>query len=420
MSRKIFAAGIVICIVMASITFLAGCTEEPEPEPGDERPVIVADDSEATPEGIAQTANGSNQFALDFFLKLSDDEENIFFSPYSISVALAMTYEGARGPTAEEMQSVLHFPEDDTVRRSSFAALHNHINNNSNEYLLSTANALWAQKNYPFLAEYFNIIERYYAGNASNLDFVGEPEKSRVTINDWVEDQTNDKIKDLIPKGQIDEWTRLVLTNAIYFKANWLTQFDKDDTRDSDFFVDSETTVTVPMMSIRDESFNYYSTSGLEVLELPYEGEDLSMLILLPSEGQMDSLESNLTLENLAEWRSNLRNREMDIYIPKFKFETKYLMNDNLKEMGMPTAFTDSADFSGMNGKKNLYIAFVIHQGFIDVNEEGTEAAAATAVGISETCVPPSFNANHPFIFLIQDNETGNILFMGRVTDPSQ
>jgi serpin B len=404
---------------MASTMFFAGCTEEPEPEPGDERPVIVADDSDATPEGIGQAVNGSNQFAFDFFSEISDEDGNIFFSPYSISVALAMTYEGVRGQTAEEMQSVMHFPETDIVRRSAFAALHNQINNNSNEYALSTGNALWAHETYLFLEEYFNIIEQYYAGKATNLDFAGEIEKSRETINNWVEEQTNDKIKDLIPKGAIDGLTRLVLTNAIYFKANWLTQFDKDDTRDSDFHVDSETTVTVPMMSIRDEKFDYYSTSGLQILELPYKGEDLSMLILLPTEGQMDSLESSLTLENLTHWRNSFRENEMDIYIPKFKFKTKYFMSDTLKGMGMPTPFSGAADFSGMDGKNNLFISSVIHQGFIDVNEEGTEAAAATAVDMA-TSVPPSFNANHPFIFLIQDNETGNILFMGRVTDPSQ
>jgi serpin B len=419
MSRKIFTAGIVIFIVMASTMFFAGCTEEPEPGPGDEKPVIVADDSEATPEGIGQVVNGSNQFAFDFFLELSEEEDNIFFSPYSISVALAMTYEGARGETAEEMQSVMHFPENDSARRSAFAALHNQINDNSNDYTLSTANALWAHENYMFLEEYFNTIEQYYAGKATNLDFTGEAEKSREAINNWVEEQTYEKIKDLIPEGYINAMTRLVLTNAIYFKGNWLTQFDKDDTRDSDFHVDSETAVTIPMMSIKQEKFDYYSTGGLQILELPYKGEDLSMLILLPGEGLMDSLESSLTLENLAEWRSSLRENEMDIYIPKFKFETKYFMNNNLKEMGMPTAFSGTADLSGMDGKNNLFISSVIHQGFIDVNEKGTEAAAATAVSMA-TSVPPSFNANHPFIFLIQDNVTGNILFMGRVTDPSQ
>jgi serpin B len=215
--------------------------------------------------------------------------------------------------------------------------------------------------------------------------------------------------------------TRLVLTNAIYFKGNWLKQFDEGNTREQDFRVNPEKTVKAQMMSIMGDAFNYTASKDLQILELPYEGEDLSMLVLLPNEGTLDSLEASLTLENLAKWRNNLREQQIDIHIPKFKFETKYDMGNTLKNMGMPTPFIpDEADFSGMDGTKKLYIGFVIHQGFVEVNEKGTEAAAATAVGMVETCVSPSFYADHPFIFLIQDNESGNILFMGRVTDPSQ
>jgi serpin B len=295
------------------------------------------------------------------------------------------------------------------------------MNKEEKEYILSTANALWASENYRFLDEYFDLIEKFYMGKVTNLDFVNEAEKSRQTINTWVEDQTNGKIKDLLKKEHITPMTRLILTNAIYFKGNWVKQFDEEKTKESDFKVDSETTAKVPMMSMRDESFNYTATQDLQILELPYEGEDLSMLILLPMEGNLDSVEESLTLENLANWRNNLREQEIDIFIPKFKFETKYDMGETLIDMGMPTAFSPGgADFSGMDGTKNLSIGFVVHQGFVEVNEKGTEAAAATAVGMIETSIPNTFNADHPFLFLIQDRDSGNILFMGRVTDPSK
>jgi serpin B len=419
MTRKIITLGIIAVLVVSSNLLLAGCTEEPD-APVMKQPVSFADDQNATSEGVLSVVNGSNQFAFDFYSQIKAGGGNIFFSPYSISVALAMTSEGARRKTAEEMQSVLHFPEDDTIRRSAFAWLYNNMNKEEKEYILSTANALWAHEDYEFLDEYFDLIEQYYMGKVTNLDFVNEAEKSRVTINTWVEEQTNGKIKDLIPKGKISDLTRLVLTNAIYFKGNWLKQFDAEKTKEQDFRVSPEQTVKAQMMSMTGETFNYTATQDLQVLELPYEGENLSMLILLPGEGGLDSVEESLTLENLVNWRNSLSEQEINIHIPKFKFETKYDMGDTLEEMGMPSAFNpDVADFSGMDGTKRLSIKFVIHQGFVEVNEKGTEAAAATAVGIGIESAPPSFYADHPFIFLIQDRESGNILFMGRVTDPT-
>jgi serpin B len=379
-----------------------------------------ADDSMATSEGVASVVYANNQFAFEMYLQYNEDEDNIFFSPYSISVALAMTYEGARGQTASEMQSVFHFPEDDIVRRAAFAKLYNEYNGNDTDYLLSTANALWTQKDYKFLTEYLNLIEQYYMGEATDLDFIGKPEESRVTINNWVEERTNDKIKDLIPTGAIDAYTRLVLTNAIYFKGDWAVQFDEKDTHEADFKVNSEKTVKAQMMSLSGESFNYTVTDTAQIIELPYKGDDLSMLILLPKEDCLDSLEESISTENLNLWRSNLKEKEIDVHMPKFKLETKYSMSDTLKKMGMPTAFSETeANFSGMNGKKDLHISSVIHQGFIEVNEKGTEAAAATGVIMRTSSISPTFYADHPFMFLIQDNETGNILFLGRVVDPT-
>lgn len=374
---------------------------------------------------LGSVVDANNQFAFELYSQYKSRDGNIFFSPYSISSALAMTYEGARGKTADEIQSVFHFPKDESARKESFLKIYNQINKKDKKYQLHTANALWAQKNYLFLEDYFKSVEKYYGGKITNLDFVKETEKSRLTINKWVEGQTNDKIKDLVPPGSVDRDTRLVLTNAIYFKGFWLKQFDKKDTEEEDFRVSSGKTVKSRMMHStgKGAEFNYAETDKLQILELPYEGKELSMLILLPKENSLESIEDSLNAEKLSELKSLLRKEEVDVYIPKFTFETKYFMAEDLCKMGMPTAFLVSADFSGMTGKRDLFISEVIHQAFVDVNEEGTEAAAATAVVMIKTVVLggiKTFKADHPFIFIIQERETGNILFLGRVVNPGE
>jgi serpin B len=368
----------------------------------------------------------NNGFAYDLYGKYKSDEGNIFFSPYSIENALAMTYEGAIGKTAEEMLSVLGFPGNENVRRTGFQSINNEMNKKDKSYNLSTANALWAQKDYSFRADYFSTTSNYYGGKVTNLDFAGDTENSRQTINRWVEEQTNNKIKDLIPAGGVDAMTRLVLTNAIYFKGNWLIQFNKNNTKERDFRVSPDRTVKAKMMNLAGEKavFNYGETDKLQILELPYDGKELSMILLLPRGDDIKSFEDSLSAENLASWENSMEEKQVDVFLPSFKFETKYNMAKTLKEMGMPTAFSQAADFSGMTGKKDLFISEVIHQAYVDVNEEGTEAAAATAVIMSNTAImePPKipvFNADHPFIFLIQDKASGNILFMGRVSDPT-
>jgi len=406
---QIIFAAIVLCFL------LVGCKTTPN-----------VDDSGATTDGVSSVINANNQFALELYSKYKSKEDNIFFSPYSISTAVAMTYEGAKGQTADEIQSVFHFPKDASVRQPAFASIYNELNKGSSDYTLKTANALWAQKDYQFLQDYFNTVGKYYGGKVTNLDFKNDAENSRVTINKWVEGQTNDKIKDLIPAGQIDSTTRLVLTNAIYFKGTWVWQFDKSKTREADFRVSPTKTVKAQMMGMDPEKakFNYAETDDLQILEMPYKGEELSMLVLLPKEATLDNLEKSITLEKVNQWKTSMKEEKMDaVSVPKFKFETKYFMAEDLADMGMPTAFSSNdADFSGMTGKKDLFIGFVIHQAYVDVNEEGTEAAAATAVGMKLTAVMPSriFIADHPFVFIIQETKTGNILFLGRVTDPTQ
>ena len=383
--------------------------------------VPVLDESGATASSVEATVDACNGFAFDLFGRYSVDDGNILFSPYSISTALSMTYEGARGETAEEMEAVFGFLEDPSERLPSVAGIYNTLNEEGREYALHTVNALWIQQGYPVLEDYVDAIIGYYGGDVNALDFVAEPDESRVTINEWVEERTNDRIKDLFPSGSIDADVRLVLTNAIYFKGDWLYEFDEEATGEEEFHVTPSTSVTVDMMSLRDETFNYAETDELQLLELPYTGEDVSMLILLPKEGRMGDVEAQLSAERLCEWVDVMEGTAVNVYLPRFTFETKYFMMEDLAEMGMPTAFTDAADFSGMTGNRELFIDKVIHQAFIEVNEEGTEAAAATGVSMRLSAAMPGevFRADHPFIFLIRDMDTGVILFMGRMTDPS-
>lgn len=383
-----------------------------------------AEDTGSTQQGMKDVANANNKFAFDLYSQLNKSENgNLFYSPYSISAALAMTYEGAKGKTADEMKSVFHFPESN-ILRPNFAAIYNEINKGAKDYELRTGNALWVQQDFPFLADYKTRVEKYFGGKAANLDFVSESEKSRQTINSFIGEQTSNKIKDLIPTGFLNAMTRLVLTNAIYFKGTWQWEFDTSDTRDSDFKITPTNIVKTPMMNMDPDkaSFNYADTGDLQILELPYKGDEISMFVLLPSEN-IDAIETTLTAEKLNEYKSKMKETKLDsISLPKFEFDTKYFMKDVLSALGMPTAFSESADFSGMTGKRDLFISFVIHQAYVKVDEKGTEAAAATAVGMGTTSVRPrtDFRADHPFIFLIQDKGTGNILFFGRMVDPTK
>ncbi|MBW2982436.1 serpin family protein [Candidatus Woesearchaeota archaeon] len=406
----------VILLILSALLLSLGCQGTVVP---------LADDSQASEQDVVDVVNSNNDFAFELYSELNDDD-NIFFSPYSIAAALAMAYEGARGQTADEMQSVLHFPENDIIRRSSYARIHNLINKKDKDYELYSANAFWAQNNYPFLQDYINTIEKYYAAEANNLDFVNNPEGSRETINSWVEEHTNDKIKDIIPPKAINALTRLVLTNAVYFKGDWVLKFDKKKTVDAPFKVNEEKEVTVKMMGLTGNKakFNYafIPEEELQIIELPYEGEELSMIILLPKEGSIEEFEEKLTAENLDSWKARMRETKIDVYMPKFEFETKYSLPQILTKMGMPTAFQwPGADFSGMDGTQDLFISDVIHQAYINVDEEGTEAAAATAVIVAMgMAMPNEFRADHPFIFMIQEKTAGGILFLGKVADPNK
>ena len=403
-------------IFLIIIVLISGCVGK--------RVVSVLDDSGASPEKVSAVVDANNQFAFDLYAELDESEQgNIFYSPYSIFAALAMTYEGAKGQTANEMKSVFHFPEAN-ILRPNFATIYNDVNKRSGAYELRTGNALWVQYDYPLLDNYKNVTERYYGGKVANLDFVKETEKSRQTINSFIEEQTNKKIKDLLPPGSLNPLTRLVLTNAIYFKGTWEWEFDKANTREEDFKITPTYVVKTPMMYMKPDKarFNYADLGDLQILELPYKGDEISMLILLPREN-LGAIEPSLTPEKLKEWKNKMQETKLDaIYLPKFEFSTKYSLNENLKALGMSTAFdAENADFSGMTTAEKIWIDFVIHQAYVKVDEKGTEAAAATAVGMAGSAMPRNvFRADHPFIFIIQQKDTGNILFLGRVNDPSE
>jgi serine protease inhibitor len=384
---------------------------------------------------INMVVAGNSEFAFELYAKLGGDPNvrpasgNLFFSPYSISTALAMTWAGARGQTEIQMAEVLHFSLAQERLHQSFGALEKQLNAGGKErgYELSVANALWGQKGYGFLEEFLTLTKKSYGAGLREVSFVNpaERENARKTINRWVEKKTNKKIKDLIPLGVLNQLTRLVLTNAIYFKGDWAIEFDKKETRDAPFRVAADKEVTVPMMH-REDRFKYAETPDLQILELPYKSEDLGMIVLLPKKVDgLKELEKALTLKNLSTWLGALRKRQVIVSLPKFKMTTGPLeLSGVLRSMGMKDAFSlPPADFSGLTGRKDLFISNVLHKAFVAVDEKGTEAAAATAVVVSLTAAPtelPVFRADHPFVFLIKDNRSGSILFMGRVVNPAK
>ncbi len=411
------------------------------------KPSVTAKRRKSSEADVAATVEGNNAFAFDLYAKLRAGEGNLVFSPYSISTALAMTYAGARGETAGQMAAVLRFPTDELhvsttegphesrmvpIGQERIAAAFAHLvddlntrggGNEGSAYEVVVANRLWGQKGYPFLGPFLELNRTYYGAGLEQVDFARATEAARQTINTWVEDRTRDKIKELLKPGILDALTRLVLTNAIYFKGNWASEFKKEQTKDAPFSVSPAKMITVPMMH-QTEKFGYAEAKGLQVLELPYVGDELSMVILLSKEVDgLAELEATLDAARLKTWLSRLGKRKVQVFLPRFKIEFGLDLKRALKSMGMPLAFDEHrADFSGMtDDPQGLYIAKVIHKAYVDVNEEGTEAAAATAVVMAPRGMPrppPVFRADHPFMFLIRAGKTGSILFIGRVMNP--
>ena len=377
--------------------------------------------------------DSANQFGFELlrqFKNQSGNGTNPFFSPYSLFTALAMAYEGAEGNTADEMADVLNIEQDNESFHQYVSYLYQKFNQNT-KYNLSTANAAWMQKDFIILEDYIHLVENFYHAEANNIDF-SNPEKAADIINQWVENQTNNLIHDLVPSTAINPaLTKLILTNAIYFKGMWQVQFDPVNTTDRPFTLASNETIDVPMMGLTDteDVFNYTETDEFQLLQLPYAGNDLSMIIILPKENtDVSSIINNLNEKDYVEWLNTMQEVELDVHLPKFTIETpRYSMSQMLKTLGIHDAFSSAdADFSGITGEPNLYIKYVFHKAFIEVNEEGTEAAAATAVIMDLKAVPNNgnerivFDCDHPFLYIIQENETGTILFMGTLDNPAQ
>jgi len=367
---------------------------------------------------------GNNAFAFDLYARLRQDQaDNIFFSPHSISTALAMTVAGARGETEAEMLKVLHHdqPRDELHRAFGTLVKGLKARGNGSGYRLSIADRLWGQRGYGFLPEYLALTRDHYNAELAQVDFRQHPQETRQTINDWVSQQTEGKIKDLLP-SELSTNTCLVLTDAIYFKANWADQFDKAATHDAPFYVEGRKNILVPMMH-RSGQYRLSASDGIKVLELNYEAGEMSMIILLPNDvGGLPTLEAKLTSANLTRWLSGLKPRRVSVAIPRFKSSNQVDLVAPLNALGITKAFMpEQADFSGINGRRDLFIGAALHQAFVDVHEEGTEAAAATAIaaGVRSAVTPPLiFRADHPFLFLIRDNASGSILFLGRMMNP--
>jgi serpin B len=385
--------------------------------------------SAANESELATLVEGNSEFAFDLYQVLKDEDGNLFYSPYSLSLALAMTYAGARGDTEEEMADALSFLLAQESLHPAFNALDQELasrgegaeGKDDEGFRLHVVNATWGQKDFPFLQEYLDLLAVNYGAGLRILDFIKAPEQSRVTINDWVSEQTEERIKDLIPQGAINVMTRLVLTNAIYFNAAWLYPFDEKATSGGSFFLLDGNTITVPMMR-QTESFGYVEGDGYQAIELPYDGHELSMVILLPEQGEFASFEESLSSQLVDDIIKEISNRQVALSMPKFEYESSFGLKQALTTLGMEEAFIpDAADFSGMDGRRDLYVQDVLHKAFVSVDEAGTEAAAASAVIIGETSMPLEpiqVEIDRPFIFLIRDIETGTLLFVGRVLDP--
>jgi serpin B len=371
-----------------------------------------------------------NDFAFDLYSEVSESKqgENLFYSPTSIAMALAMTSTGARGDTAKQMADVLHWERDSAALHTGMNQWIARINalDQGQEYQLRVANRLWAQHEYKFLPQFLAVTRNEYQAQLGQADFQNQSEAARQTINRWVAQQTAGKIEDLMSPGSIESRTRLVLTNAIYFKGNWATPFKKSATREEDFRLSAKENKRVPMMRMQ-EDFRFARLDGLKVLQMPYTGGQLAMVIVLPDDvGGLATIEEQLSLSSWKKWTSALKHAKVAVRLPQFKMTSEFKLNLALSELGMPLAFEEgAADFSGMNGKHDLFISAVLHKAFVDVNEEGTEAAAATGISIAPLSAldPPKveeFHADHPFLFAIVDQRAGSVLFLGRVLDPGK
>ncbi len=407
---------------------VAGCSKDDDPvsPPPDLRqarqiPAEFAQEAESLVEG-------NNAFAVDLYHQLSGQDGNLILSPFSASSMLAMLWAGARGETESQMQTTLRFPYSQDLLHQTFGALQRSLDTgmSASLYELRIANRLWGQNGYPWLEPFLETTRLEYDAELAEVDFEMDAGGATETINNWVNEKTAGKIPELLAPGLVNSLTRLVLTNAIYFKGDWVSQFDPEDTRDEDFRTAGGQSISVPMMRQKQE-FLHGALQDAQIVELPYVGQDISMVVILPNAVDgLPALEASLTAEDLTSWLETLQETEVDLWLPRFTFSKRTDLKPVLIAMGMTSAFDPlTADLTGMAlggqpGVNDLYVHFVVQEAFILVNEEGTEAAAATAGGVGPTSYEPAvFHADHPFLFLIRDRVTGSILFMGRVVNPA-
>lgn len=393
-------------------------------------PIALAIDSPAAvTNSVPQTlVHGNTAFALDLYQRLKSEDGNLFFSPHCLSTALAMTYVGARGETERDLAQTLHFSLPQAELPAAFAALDRRLGEISKQkqVALNVANSLWCQRDYRFTEQFLDANRKHFGAQVGLVDFAGQTEAARREINTWVAKKTADKIKELLSPGVLEPLTRLVLCNAIYFKGDWARQFDAKATKPADFFVTPDRAVQVPLMyqkaKVRGSRF-----AGFSGFELPYQGGALSLIVLLPeARDGLRALESEFTATNLIAWLDALERApevEAMVYLPKFRLGWKADLKPTLAAMSQGVAFNDrKSDFSGMTGNRDLFISAVIHQAMVEVNEQGTEAAAATAVvmKLRSVAAAPVFRVDHPFLFLIRESQSGSVLFLGRVVDPTK
>lgn len=426
-------------IALSSLAALAGCDSSSISAPTGEHISTDAEDhtvasakqrvqSHVPTTHVEAVVRGNTAFAIDLYRQIAVNPGNLFFSPFSISESLAMTWAGARGATEEQMAGALHLELPQSQIHPTFNAIHRAIAHHGNDpegspreqFHLSIANALWSQQGYPLALPFLDTLARDYGAEAQTVDFVGAPEKARAMINGWMAERTGERTEELFPPGSITGTARLILGDAVHFNAAWRTPFEPAGTLITKFTRRDGSSIEVPTMTAT-QKLNYGEGSDYAALQLPYADGELSMVLLLPPPGGLDAFEASLSADRLATIVANLQPRSVAVTLPCFKIESSVDLRDPLARLGMPIAFTDAADFSGINGRGDLSLSAVIHQAFVDVDEAGTEATAATTVGFTTTSayLPTELRFERPYIFFIRDAATGTILFLGRVDDPS-
>ena len=435
--RKQTRIATVAAVFAAIVLILNACdgTVEESPAPSNGQSVRESRATAAQkepPTDLATLVAGNRDFAFDLYRRMAAADGNIFFSPHSISVALAMTYSGARGETERQMATTLGFKLPQKRLHPAFSSLNtvlaergkNVDEDTVTRFRLNLINALWSQEGFDYLQEFRDNLVEHYGSGIRLVDFISGPEPSRLMINNWVAEQTEDRIQNLVSKGVINSFTRLILTNAIYFQGSWINPFDADATSEGVFYLANGQPVKVPMM-YKNSRVLYAQTPAYEAVELPYVGYEISMLVVMPAAGTIRSFENSLGPETVQQFVYRFRDTELDLKLPRFEIESELQLADTLERMGMPNAFrppgeAEGADLSGFNGKRDLFIGEVLHKAFVVVDEAGTEAAAATAAMFELQSMPDEATmvVDRPFLFLILDRKTRTILFLGRVMDP--